>query len=169
MKLNRRYKQHGFSLVELMIVVVLIVIIGLGFVAVFRSKMQKADDERRAEAASVGASSALEALSSLDETQIQNGGSFRLAADRTIEITGECSPQTCDWLVLPSPNNDSIAKGYPYEQGVNPPISSNTVLLRRWLVTDVDAGLGLKEITVAVLTNLESTTPLSIKTTRVGK
>jgi prepilin-type N-terminal cleavage/methylation domain-containing protein len=163
--MNKNKNNAGFSLIELLIVVVLIAFIGLILVGVFNSKSRKNEDSARAEAASVGASGALEALSQLSSSQLENGGSFTVRDDRTIEITGDCAPQTCDWLVLPSSNDDSLAKGYPYDAGANPPLAK-TVLLRRWRVDDVDPSLGLKEITVVVLPDKDSTQPLSIKKTR---
>lgn len=160
-------EENGFSLIELLIVVVLISVIGLVVLGAFSGKARKSEDDARADAAMTGASSALEALSQLDESELGDGGSFRLGPDRTIE-TDQCTLQTCDWLVLPSPNNDSKAKGYPYESGVNPP-RTKIVLLRRWRVDDIDTNLGLKEITVVVLTDIESKSPISIKKTRIGK
>jgi prepilin-type N-terminal cleavage/methylation domain-containing protein len=164
----KKTAEKGFSLIELLIVVVLISVIGLIVLGAFSGKARKSEDDERAKTAMVGASSALEALSQVDESALGDGGSFALGPDRTIEIIGECTPQTCDWLALPSPNNDSIAKGYPYEPGVNPP-ATKTVLLRRWRIDDVDVNLGLKEITVAVLTDIESKSPISIKKTRIGR
>ena len=164
----KKNTEKGFSLIELLIVVVLLAVVGVFVLSAFSGKARKSEDDARAEAALIGASSALEALSQLDESQLTSGGTFTLGRDRTIDITGECTTETCDWLLLPSPNNDSKAKGYPYEPGVNPPLGK-TVLLRRWRVEDVDVSLGLKEITVVVLVDMQSNAPISIKKTRIGK
>lgn len=161
--------ENGFSLIELLIVVVLISIVAVFVLSAFNGRARKTEDQSRAESALIGASSALEALSQLDESQLTSGGSFVLGPDRTIQLSrDQCTRETCDWLILPSPNNDSKAKGYPYDPGVNPPLGK-TVLLRRWRIDDVDVNLGLKEITVAVLTDIESRTPISIKKSRVGR
>ena len=161
-------KDCGFTLIELLIVVIILSLVGLGFVALFNQRAKSQEEKNQAAAAFAGAESALEVLSSLSNETLAVGGSFSLAADRKINITGACSPQTCDWLVIPTPNTDSIAKGYPYVSGQVPEYAK-TVLLRRWLVEDVDANLGLKRVTVAVVVDEQNNAPLAIEQTVVGK
>lgn len=166
MKINENVR--GFSLIELLVIVVILSLIGLGFVALFNQRGKSQEEKREAAAAEAGAESAVEVLSNLPYDQLTVGGSFTLGADRSITITGACSPETCDWLIIPSPNTDSIARGFPYEVEVAPP-SAKTVLLRRWLIEDVDVSLDLKRITVVVASDEENTTPLAIEQLIVGK
>lgn len=166
MKTNK--SPRGFTLIELLICVVILALIGIGFVAVFSQRAKNEEEKSLAAAAAAGAETALEVLSGLPKEQLVGGGSFTLGNDRTISITGACSPQNCDWLVIPGTNTDSIAKGFPYAPGAEPPFAK-TVLLRRWLIEDVDVNFGLKRITVVVASDASSVAPLAIEKAVVGK
>lgn len=166
--MTKTQNKRGFTLIELLLIVVILSLVGLGFVAIIKGRALSQEEKALSAAAEAGAEGAVEVLGGLPYDQLPDGGSFTLGDDRTINLTGSCLPQTCDWLIIPSPNTDSLARGFPYETAVEPP-AAKTVLLRRWLVEDVDSSLGLKRITVVVLVDRESTKPLAIERTIVGK
>lgn len=167
MKMNE--SSRGFTLIELLICVVLMAIMGVALVAVFNQRAKNEEEKALAAAAAAGAENALEVLSGLPKEQLVAGGSFTSGDDRTINITSECSSQTCDWLVIPGGESDaSPAKGFPFTPEKDPP-EGKTVLLRRWMIEDVDANLGLKRITVVVASDIQNTAPLAIEKGVVGK
>lgn len=166
--MKRNKEARGFTLIELLICVVILALIGVGFVAVFSRRAMSEEEKNRAAAAAAGAETALEVLSGLPKELLAGGGSFTVGDDRTINIRSACSPQNCDWLVIPGTNTDSIAKGFPFAPGAEPPFAK-TVLLRRWLIEDVDANFGLKRITVVVAPDESSVAPLAVEKAVVGK
>ena len=52
--------------------------------------------------------------------------------------------------------------------GTNKARVTSTLLIRRWRVDTVDAALGLRRLTLVVLTDEDSVTPLSLKTVEVA-
>lgn len=158
--------EKGFTLIELLIVAVLLVLIGGGIGLMFMQRSKAIEDNELAGKANAAAENAMEVLSNLPKADLQNGGTFLLAGDNEIKIQNKCTTLVCDWLVIPSYSSESPAKGLPYQEQMP---DGKTVFFRRWLIEDVDAGLGLKKITVAVLVSSESEQPLAIYSTVVAK
>ena len=158
--------QAGFTLVELAVIVVLIALVGIGFGLIFNRKAKLYEDRDTAATAAAGAENALEILSNLPNSRLPSGGTFRLEADNKISITGSCETTSCDWLVIPGNRTDSLVKGMTYQTAIP---EGKTVLLRRWLIEDVNAELGLKRITVVVAADANSELPISIFTAVRGK
>lgn len=164
--MKNKHKQKGFSFIELLVVVILLALVATSFALIFNRKAKLYDDRDTAAAASAAAENAIENLRNLSRSELPVGGSFTVAGDNEIILNESCNPSTCDWLVIPDGNVESPAKGRTYQDEIP---EGQTVLLRRWLVEDIPGDLGLRRITVAVLTNQNSTKPISIIQTVKGE
>ena len=164
----KKDKQKGFSYIELIVVVVLISLVALGFSVIYNKKAKLREDKDVAATAMAAAENALENLSNLSDEELQPGGTFSVVNEKEnkIEITGKCNTTNCDWLVIPGDASNSPAKGMLFTKEKP---EGKTVLLRRWLIEDVSAELGLKKITVAVLTDYDASQPIRIYSTVRGK
>lgn len=158
----------GFTLVEVLIVVVLLVLIAGSLGLIFLGRAKNAEESNLARIAQTGADNALEALSNLPREKLPAGGSFEMRGDTEIEITDGCSADICDWLTVPLNDRDSPAKGVYYRSDT-PPENFKSVLLRRWRVDDLDTALGLKRITVVVSSPDNPQNPLAMYRTTVVK
>lgn len=158
--------QSGFTLIEILIIAIIIVIVGSAISVLFLKIGKSHEDTALLTTANAAAENGLEALSNLPREQLTSGGSFSIEDDNQIQIRSVCSTSNCDWLVIPSQGTDSPAKGTIYQETAP---EGKTVLLRRWLIEDIDAGLGLKKITMVITVDEQSTQPVAILSTTVGK
>ena len=62
----------------------------------------------------------------------------------------------------------SLAKGVPYQENYHPPAGSVVAFVRRWRVEEIDAPLGLRRVTLAVLSDEQTNKALLIEENTVG-
>lgn len=160
--------EAGSALVELVFcaVIIAIAVMFIGsYLVRFSVSSEISETGERARAFS---DDALNALTSLPASQLPTESSFNLNGN-ALEITAPCSVNTCDYITLAPVyglnlgSRDSIARGKLYDSSPLP-----DAFLRRWKVENVDNDLKLKKITVVILRDETSTTPLRIESTIQG-
>ncbi len=164
-----RRNERGFALIETIIglaMFAIVLTIGLQMLFVRAASIENTARQRAANEWSEAALEALTAgsVSSLPATN----GSFDLAADKSIQLTNPCTPQTCDYVLDPSPAlgaRTSPARGVPWASGYAPPAGSSVQFIRRWRIDVMDAALGLRQITVVVIRDETSSAPLTVQQT----
>ncbi len=126
--------------------------------------------EDRSRRAAEACDSALEALT-VKVGGLSPGGSFTLAPDNKLNLSA-CSANWCDEYRIEESSgengNDSFSIAGGNYWGDQLPYGIVKLFVRRWRIDTVPNYPDLREITVAVLTNSESTTPLALQTTRIS-
>jgi type II secretory pathway pseudopilin PulG len=166
--------ERGFTLIELCVgiaVLFVVMMVGMQLLFVMFSMPETAERARRAQDAGDSAMESLTArLNSMGIPAVSGGGTFTVAADNRITITGTCSFSWCDKFVMDAGGNQvqagtSMAGGTGWSVGQ--PAGSTREFVRRWRISTVPTRPDLRELTVAVLDSDTSTEPLSVLTTRV--
>ncbi|HLM60728.1 MAG TPA: type II secretion system protein [Pyrinomonadaceae bacterium] len=164
-------KNHrGFSLIEALLAIVVFGFVAYALVAFMSSRVKLAERLETSKAASDTLENALNKLSAIPYKDLAVGSGFTKVDDATI-LLQPCTTQTCDYVLDPPSGaaTSSIAGGYSWQSGVVQPAETRFFFVRRWRIEDVSAELKLRRITVAVLTDEQSTEPLAMIETIVGE
>ena len=154
----------GFSLLEVVIAVFVGSIIGIAALSLLNARAVSVLENQDVQEAETRAEEALSSLTAV-ASDLPVGGSFIvLDEDNKIKLDSDCTDQTCDYVLLPSPPENqrtSPAKGFPFSSSV--PEGSQVLFLRRWRVDETDGEYGLRKITVAVLKDENSKAPIILE------
>lgn len=162
-------KHSGFSLIEMLLVIVVFGIVAYALTGFMFSRVRVAERLEVSQGASDTLENALSALTAIHYKDLPLGGSLTKVDDATIQPL-TCTAQTCDFILDPVNAGTIVspARGTPWQNGYVPPTGSRIGYVRRWLVEEVSEELKLRRITVAVLTDEGSANPLVMIETIVG-
>jgi prepilin-type N-terminal cleavage/methylation domain-containing protein len=160
--------ERGFSLIEVLFAVVVFTLVAYALTAMLFSRTLVTERLMASKAAVDSADNALNALTSQPYASLSVGGSFTVIDEGSIGLQS-CTEQTCDFIIEPvTAPEESPARGVKWQSGYTPPDGARIVYLRRFRIEDVDAELGLRRLTVAVLTDENADKPLIMQSTIVG-
>lgn len=168
LKIKNNQASRGFTLLEALIAVFIVTIIGIAALSLLNVRAVGVLDNKDSQEAETRAEEALSGLVAIAQ-DLEVGGTFQVVADSKIRISGECTDQTCDYVLIPAVpdyQRTSPAKGYPFTSPI--PDGSQVLFLRRWSIEDTNSDYGLRKITVAVMKNAESDQPMLLEDTVVA-
>lgn len=169
-----RRSERGVTLLETLLAAAIVALVAVGALAALMIQSAAPELEERTRRAHDFADQALEALTAKMVNMgvvSTGGGTFTVAADNRITITGGCTTNWCDKILVDA-NGRQLLPGTSVVGGTSfstaEPAGSRREFFRRWRVTRVTGRPNLREITVAVLDSDTSTSPIVIQTTRMA-
>lgn len=167
--MNGNITNKGFSLIEVIIAIAVGVIIVVIASSLLLTRSKTIDNVTTTKAAENVSEDALSVLSSKASGLILLE-SYSPVDESTISVS-ECTEKTCDFILEPDASVElktSPAGGVLFSTNYVPPIGHRVVFLRRWRVNELNTEYSLRRIGVAILINLESTSPISLQETTVA-
>lgn len=162
-------KQSGFSLVESIVALMIGIIIVVIASALILTRAKTVENVTATTNAENAAEEALSALTA-KVSDLSVSSSFTTISENTIELSS-CSATTCDFVLEPDADasqKTSLAGGVPFSVGFNPPTGSHIAFVRRWRVTETNTDYKIRQVGIAVLPSLESTSPIILEKSDVA-
>jgi prepilin-type N-terminal cleavage/methylation domain-containing protein len=167
----------GFTLVEVCVAVVILSLLLVALLQTGMVRMTAGELRARKQDSRAVADNALAALAAASRQLLPDGGgTFTLSADNTLNITGDCAPSLCDYVLepeAPSALKTSLARGVPWVKGYTPPAGYAVKFMRRWRTDAVSAPAGVaappsRSLTLVVTLNEDAKLPLTVARTIVA-